>query len=145
MVPNAKAFERSVREQIAINQARTPTERFLALCDLLDTVRAMAPMDPEAIARRRRALAAHERERERDREKLRAFFRRCLAKRRSALMKFLDDGATDVQCLAGAYGDRLDVDAIREELEAITEPGDPRRAKFETWVRQAAVTTPESS
>ena len=78
MLPDPEVFQRSVREQLAINMARTPTERFLALCDLLDAVRAMAPKDPEAIERRRRALAA----RERDREHLRAFCKRCLAQRR---------------------------------------------------------------
>jgi len=57
-------FERSIREQIAVNQARTPTERFLALCDLLDAVRAMAPDTPEARDRRRRAWEARQRERE---------------------------------------------------------------------------------
>jgi hypothetical protein len=74
---NQPDFDRSVREQIAINQARTPTERFLALCDLLDAVRAMAPQDPEARERRRRALVA----REREREELRAFCRRHIAER----------------------------------------------------------------
>ena len=71
-------FEESVRRQIALNQARTPTERFLALCDLLDSVRAMAPRDPAACERRRRARAA----RERDREEWRAYCRRVLAAQR---------------------------------------------------------------
>ena len=64
-------FGRSIRQQIAINQARTPTERFQALCDLLDAMRAMAPMDPEAIERRRRAMVIKEREREKFRAQLR--------------------------------------------------------------------------
>ena len=75
MTVDPDAFDRSIREQIALNQARTPTQRFQALCDLLDAVRAMAPRGPEARERRLRALAA----RQRDREELRAFCRRCLA------------------------------------------------------------------
>lgn len=75
MAAGNDGFERSIREQIALNQARTPTERFQALCDLLDAARAMAPRGPEARERRLRALAA----RQRDREELRAFCRRCLA------------------------------------------------------------------
>ena len=73
------AFDRAVREQIAANRARTPTERFLALCDLLDVVHAMAPRDPAAQERRRRALAA----REREREQWRAEFRQFLAAQRA--------------------------------------------------------------
>jgi hypothetical protein len=64
-------FDESIRQQIAINQARTPTERFDALCDLLDAARAMAPRDPAARERRLRALAVREREREVWRERLR--------------------------------------------------------------------------
>jgi hypothetical protein len=36
-------FRRSVRHQIDLNQRRSPTERFLALCDLLDFVPETAP------------------------------------------------------------------------------------------------------
>jgi len=57
-------FEQSVLRQIALNRARTPTQRFLALCDLLDTARAMAPMDAAARQRRLRAKAARQHERE---------------------------------------------------------------------------------
>jgi hypothetical protein len=57
-------FERSILRQIALNGPRTPTQRFLALCDLLDTARAMAPMDPAARQRRLRAKAARDHERE---------------------------------------------------------------------------------
>jgi hypothetical protein len=78
MLPDRSIFERSVREQIALNQARTPTERFLALCELLDAACAMAPKDPEARQRRLRALA----ERQRDRERLREHFRRLIARQR---------------------------------------------------------------
>jgi hypothetical protein len=74
------AMERSIRRQIALNQKRTPTERFNALCDLLDVARAMAPTGPEARERRLRALAVHQR----DREQLRDFCRRCLAEQRAA-------------------------------------------------------------
>ncbi|HWL92787.1 MAG TPA: hypothetical protein VNT79_04570 [Phycisphaerae bacterium] len=75
MLPEADAFTRSIQEQIRVNQARTPTERFLALCDLLDAARAMAPRGPEARERRRRALLA----RQQDRENLREFCRRLVA------------------------------------------------------------------
>lgn len=70
-LPDAARFERSIREQIALNRARTPTERFRALCDLLDAARAMAPRGPEARERRLRALAARQLERERWRARLR--------------------------------------------------------------------------
>ena len=65
------AFDRSIRQQIALNKARTPTERFAALCDLLDLAREMAPKDEEARERRRRALAARQRDREQWREQCR--------------------------------------------------------------------------
>ena len=65
------AFDRSIREQIAINQARTPTERLEALGDLLEFARTMAPTGAEAQERRRRIHAA----RERERDQLRAFLR----------------------------------------------------------------------
>ena len=58
--PDARRFERTIREQIALNRARTPTERFRALCDLLDAARAMAPRGAEARERRLRALAARQ-------------------------------------------------------------------------------------
>lgn len=57
-------FDRSIRRQIKINQARTPTERFEALCDLLDAARALAPDDPPARGRRARVLAARQKEKE---------------------------------------------------------------------------------
>ena len=72
-------FDRSVQRQIAINQARTPTQRFEALCDLLDAVRAMAPMDPDAIERRRVILQI----RAQEREQLRAHFRELIASQRT--------------------------------------------------------------
>ncbi len=46
---------------------------------------------------------------------------------------------TDVQDLLAAYGGRLDLDFIRGELATFTEPADPRRVRFENWVRQAVV------
>jgi hypothetical protein len=79
VTPSQHLFDRSIREQIAINRARTPTQRFLALCELLDVARAMAPRGPEARARRLRAMAA----REREREVLREYFRRLIAGRRA--------------------------------------------------------------
>jgi hypothetical protein len=75
--PDPERFDRSIRLQIELNRARTPTERFLALCDLLDAARAMAPTGPEAEARRHRALER----RQREREQLRATFRAILAAR----------------------------------------------------------------
>jgi len=71
MLDGNDAFERSIRRQIAINRQRTPTERFLALCDLLDVARAMAPRGPEARERRLRALAVRNANRERWRVQLR--------------------------------------------------------------------------
>ena len=64
-------YDQSIRRQIEINQARTPTQRFQALCDLLDAVREMAPRDPASCERRRRALQAREREKEQFREQCR--------------------------------------------------------------------------
>ncbi len=78
MLPANTVFERSIARQIELNRSRTPSERFEALCDLLDAVRAMAPDDPEARARRRRALLA----RQHEREQWRAEFRRHLARQR---------------------------------------------------------------
>ena len=43
----------------------------------------------------------------------------------------------DVHDLLAAYGDDLDLDFIRSELDTFAEPDDPRRTKFDTWVRQA--------
>jgi hypothetical protein len=63
-------FDRSVAQQIALNRARTPTQRFQAMCALLDALRAMAPKDA-AQERRRRALNARRREREELREQWR--------------------------------------------------------------------------
>ncbi len=79
MATGTDTFAGSIGRQISLNSARSPTDRLTALCDLLDAVRAMAPRDPVACQRRRRALAA----RERNREQLRAHFRRILATRRA--------------------------------------------------------------
>lgn len=79
MLSGNNAFERSIRRQIELNRTRTPTERFMALCDLLDAARAMAPDGPEARERRRRALAA----RQREREQCRGDLRRYIAARRA--------------------------------------------------------------
>lgn len=57
-------FEQSILSQIALNRARTPTQRFLAMCELLDAARAMAPADEAARERRRRAMMARQRDRE---------------------------------------------------------------------------------
>ena len=71
-------FTQSVHRQIALNQARSATERMLALSDLLDAARALAPSGPEAHERRLRALAA----RNLDREHWRAECKRLLATQR---------------------------------------------------------------
>ena len=44
----------------------------------------------------------------------------------------------DVQDLLATYPEGLDLDFVRAELETFTEADDPRRAKFEAWVLQAA-------
>lgn len=74
-------YYRSILRQIEINRARTPDQRFQALCDLLDSVRAMAPRDAAACERRRRAMAAKQQER----EQFRAQCRRWLAAQRNDL------------------------------------------------------------
>ena len=79
MEPGNAKFDQSIRRQIEINQARTPTERFLALWELLDAAREMAPSDPVAQERRRRALAL----RQQDREQWRAQIRRFTAAQRA--------------------------------------------------------------
>jgi hypothetical protein len=73
-------FERSILQQIALNRARTPTERLVAMCDMLDAVRAMAPRTPAAAERRLRALAI----REQEREQFRAQCRRWAAAQRAS-------------------------------------------------------------
>lgn len=77
--PDPAHFERTIRDQIALNRARTPTQRFQALCDLLDAARAMAPRDDAARKRRLRALAA----RQVEREQWRARYRQLAAAQRS--------------------------------------------------------------
>ena len=67
-------FEQSILRQIKINQARTPTQRFLALCELREAARAMMPTDPAAQERYRRAKAVREREREQWRAEYRRLF-----------------------------------------------------------------------
>jgi hypothetical protein len=74
MLPSDNMFRQSIRRQIAINQARTPTQRFEALCGLLDVAREMAPKDPAARERRRRAMLARRNEKEQWREQCRRYF-----------------------------------------------------------------------
>ena len=71
MLANSDKFDEAIRQQIALNRARTPTQRFEALCDLLDVAREMAPQDAAARERRLRALES----RARDREKWRVLCR----------------------------------------------------------------------
>ena len=44
----------------------------------------------------------------------------------------------DIRELLSAYAGKLDLDFIRRELEAFTDAGDPRRDKFESWLREAS-------
>lgn len=74
------AFRRSVLEQIRVNQARTPAERWQAFCELMDAARALAPNSDEARQARQRVLETRARERERFRE----FLRKHIAAQRPA-------------------------------------------------------------
>ena len=71
---DGSGFDQSILRQIEINRARTPTQRFQALCDLLDAARAMAPTDPAARERRMRVKAARQEEKERWRAEYRRLF-----------------------------------------------------------------------
>jgi hypothetical protein len=64
VLPSDEAFDRSIKQQLVTNAARTPTERMQALCDLLDAVRAMAPQDERSKERRKLAMRVRQRERE---------------------------------------------------------------------------------
>jgi predicted nucleotidyltransferase len=44
----------------------------------------------------------------------------------------------DIRDLLSGQAGNLDLDFVRRELETFTEAGDPRRAKFETWVTGSA-------
>jgi hypothetical protein len=44
---------------------------------------------------------------------------------------------TDIRELLAAYPGKLDLDFVRRDMESFTDPRDPRREKFEAWVRQA--------
>jgi len=72
-------FNKSVLRQIEIKRARTPTERFLALCDLPDAERALAATNPVARERQARERAA----RLREKEEWRAEYRRLFAANRA--------------------------------------------------------------
>lgn len=74
MFPSDINFQKSIRRQIAVNRARTPTERFMAMCDLIDAALAMAPTDPAAVERRLRVKAARQEEKERWRAEFRRLF-----------------------------------------------------------------------
>lgn len=73
MSESIEAFQRSIKRQIALNQARTPSERLNALCELLDAARSMAPTGPDAQRRRRLANEAALRDKEQWRERCRQF------------------------------------------------------------------------
>ncbi len=73
MLPSAKIFQRSIDQQIAINRARSSSERFEALCELLDAARALAPTGAEAQERRQLAEASRQLDREKWRVKCRQF------------------------------------------------------------------------
>jgi hypothetical protein len=48
----------------------------------------------------------------------------------------------DIRDLLAAQAGQLDVDFVRGELETFTDPGDPRRVKFESWVASSGGTGP---
>ena len=58
----------------------------------------------------------------------------------SVVMKLIamrSQNESDVRDLLAAYGEDLDLDFIRSEIATFAEPDDPRRTKFEAWVREA--------
>jgi hypothetical protein len=67
-------YDPSILQQIAINRARTPTQRFLALCELLEAQRAMAPKDEAARQRSLKVQALRQREREHSHAQWRKLF-----------------------------------------------------------------------
>jgi hypothetical protein len=73
-MPDTEASERSRREQIAINRARTPTERMLEMFRPLDAEYEAAKHDPAVRARIQRRLE----DAERGRQECRAHFRRMM-------------------------------------------------------------------
>jgi predicted nucleotidyltransferase len=44
----------------------------------------------------------------------------------------------DIQELLNAFAGKLDLEYIRSELDSFTEASNPRRSKFDAWVRQAS-------
>lgn len=44
---------------------------------------------------------------------------------------------SDIRDLLAACAANLDLEFIRAEIESFTEPGDPRRSRFEEWARQS--------
>jgi len=47
---------------------------------------------------------------------------------------------SDIRDILSAYGSALDFDFIRSELDTFAAADDPRRAKFEAWIRQTGPT-----
>lgn len=45
---------------------------------------------------------------------------------------------SDIQDLLDSYQGRMDLDYIRSELDTFADAKDPRRGKFEAWVKQSA-------
>ena len=54
------------------------------------------------------------------------------------LMAMRPQDEADVRELLAAYAGRLDLDFVRTEMDTFTTGDDPRRAKFEAWVRETA-------
>lgn len=52
------------------------------------------------------------------------------------LISFRPQDEADVKEVVMAYREKLDVDFIRTEMDSFMEPTDPRRAKFEAWVKE---------
>jgi len=79
LMSDKNPFNEAIRGQIAANLARTPSDRFMSLCELLDLAREMAPRDPISQERRSRALRA----RSLQQEQRHADFRRFIATQRA--------------------------------------------------------------
>jgi hypothetical protein len=56
------------------------------------------------------------------------------------LMAMRPQDESDIQDLLRGYAGHLDLAFVRAELDTFTEANDPRRARFEEWVRRATPT-----
>lgn len=53
------------------------------------------------------------------------------------LISFRSQDEADIQAILAAYAAQLDLAFVRNELDAIFDDNEPRRTKFEGWVREA--------